>query len=63
MNIIDKKIINRFECFVESESQIGAYYKVIKEGNNWGCTCPHNSQKRVRCKHIDEASAEYEANL
>lgn len=51
MIIINKTLVKRKECFVSSESTKGAYYKVVIENGEYGCTCPNNL-KNIVCKHI-----------
>jgi len=39
---------------VESESNEGMFYMVKNIDGDWSCTCPQNTQRHVKCKHIIE---------
>jgi uncharacterized Zn finger protein len=28
-----------------------------KNGNDWECTCPHNTYRHKKCKHIDKVKS------
>lgn len=43
------------EFVVASSSGVGEY-KVVRNGDDWHCSCPHFRYKRVECKHIKSVS-------
>lgn len=47
-------------ALVESESQPGAFYKVIFEGGRMTCTCPSHTKGGKECKHIHAFKEELE---
>lgn len=51
IDIIKNKQIREIIALVESESTEGFYYKVVFDGK-WSCSCPQNSKRGAKCKHI-----------
>lgn len=46
-------IIKQITAYVESETNKGTYYRVVKTKEEWICSCPFNSNKFKICKHIE----------
>ena len=51
VEIIEKTI--QVKALVESESTKGAFYRVEIYENSSSCSCPHHTQRCVKCKHIE----------
>jgi len=58
MKVTDIKKEFRTSGLVESESNPGAFYKVIYENGVITCTCPHHAKAGAQCKHIEAFKAE-----
>lgn len=60
MRIINIKREFKTTALAESDSQEGAFYRLVFENGKFSCSCPHFKNTKTECKHIVQFKQELE---